>query len=85
LPLIAGKLIVLFFFWGCCRGGVERYIYNSTGQGYQIVPTAMDGMNSEETCFLSATDMDPVSLFPDITNFPTTPGWCFWVDLYPSF
>jgi len=54
-------------------GGVERYIYNASGQGYQIVPTAMDGEHSEETCFLTGTDVEPVSLFPDITNFPTTP------------
>lgn len=54
-------------------GGVERYIYNASGQGYQIVPTAMDGENSQETCFLSGENMAPVSLFPDLTNFPTEP------------
>lgn len=53
--------------------GVERYLYNSTGQGYQIVPTAMDGINSEETCFLTSMNEDAVTIFPDITYFPTTP------------
>jgi hypothetical protein len=44
--------------------GVQKYYYNSTGQGYQIVPTAFDGMNSYETCFLTSKNEDPVSLFP---------------------
>ena len=56
-------------------GGVERYISNSTGTGYQIVPTTNeDGLTSTATCFTSGHDEEPTSLFPDITYFPTTPG-----------
>jgi hypothetical protein len=54
-------------------GGVERYLYNSSGQGYQIVPTAMDGISSQETCFMTSMNEDPVSVFPDVTYFPSTP------------
>jgi len=55
-------------------GGTERYIYNSTGPGYMIVPTSTeDGLSSTETCFLDGDNLDPVSLFPDVTYFPKNP------------
>ncbi len=54
-------------------GGVERYIYNRSGPAYQIVPTSADGDTSEETCFISGENYEPVSLFPDLTYFPTEP------------
>jgi hypothetical protein len=54
-------------------GGVERYLYNASGPAYQIVPTSEDGITSAETCFVSGEKYEPVSLFPDLTNFPTTP------------
>ena len=54
-------------------GGVERYIYNRSGPAYQIVPTSADGDASEETCFISGENYEPVSLFPDLTYFPTEP------------
>mmetsp|Transcript_10607 Transcript_10607/g.24694 ORF Transcript_10607/g.24694 Transcript_10607/m.24694 type:complete len:608 (-) Transcript_10607:264-2087(-) len=55
------------------RGGVQRYLYDASGPGYQIVPTSMDGDSSAETCFLTGNGTAPVSLFPDMTYFPTTP------------
>ena len=39
-------------------GGVDTYIYNSSGTCYQIVPTTSDGMHSDETCFMSGEKME---------------------------
>lgn len=50
--------------------GIDRYIYNSSGTAFQIVPTSTDGVHSEETCFISGTGAAPITLFPDMTYFP---------------
>jgi len=50
--------------------GVDRYLYNSSGESYQIVPTSSDGTSSEETCFKDGQGFDPVTIFPDLTYFP---------------
>jgi len=65
-------------------GGVDTYIYNSSGTCYQIVPTTSDGMHSDETCFMSGDKMEAPSMFPDVTYFPSEPDMyeatspCVW-------
>ena len=57
-------------------GGIDRYLYNASGTTYQIVPTTLaddDGSSSQETCFVSGHGNAPVSVFPDLTFFPTAP------------
>ena len=55
-------------------GGVDRYIYNSSGIGYQIVPTTSDGLKSDETCFTTGESGEVDNLiFPDLTYFPEEP------------
>jgi len=51
-------------------GGADRYLYNSSGTAYQIVPTSEDGLHSDETCFISGDGYDPITVFPDLTAFP---------------
>jgi len=48
--------------------GMDKYIYNTDGTSYQIIPTAMDGVNGVETCWkFGKSDLTP--MFPDFSTF----------------
>lgn len=48
--------------------GMDKYIYNTAGTSYQIIPTAYDGETSVTTCWkYGKADLTP--MFPDFSTF----------------